>query len=181
MTDIPIIVASQNPVKIACVKGAFRKVLDVTGMEFIGTSVPSQVSAQPLTDKETLLGAQNRVKNARDKHPNAEYWVGIEGGIEIKNGEMSAFAWVVIESRNQSGKARTGVFYLPNKIAELVRADVELGHADDIVFQRKNSKQKDGAIGILTKGVIDRTLYYEQAVIMALIPFINPELYAKLN
>jgi non-canonical (house-cleaning) NTP pyrophosphatase len=74
------------------------------------------------------------------------------------------------------GKSRTGAFYLPEEIARLVRDGMELGHADDVVFGRSNSKQQDGSIGLLTGGVIDRTLYYEHAVVLALIPFLNPQL-----
>jgi putative aldouronate transport system permease protein len=58
----------------------------------------------------------------------------------------------------------------------LVRAGLELGHADDRVFGRDNSKQANGAIGILTDDVVDREAYYVHAVIMALVPFKNPAL-----
>jgi non-canonical (house-cleaning) NTP pyrophosphatase len=53
-----------------------------------------------------------------------------------------------------------------------------LGHADDRVFGRENSEQTNGAVGLLTKDLIDRTAYYEHAVVLALVPFVNPGLYA---
>jgi len=56
---------------------------------------------------------------------------------------------------------------------------MELGHADDMVFKRDNSKQKNGAVGILTHDLIDRASYYEQALILALIPFINKDIYQE--
>ena len=43
---------------------------------------------------------------------------------------------------------------------------------------RENSKHHDGTVGKLTLGLVDRTSYYEHAAILALIPFINLELYA---
>ncbi len=46
-----------------------------------------------------------------------------------------------------------------------------------MVFGRTNSKQGNGAVGLLTGDVIDRAAYYVHAVILALIPFRNPELY----
>jgi non-canonical (house-cleaning) NTP pyrophosphatase len=58
-----------------------------------------------------------------------------------------------------------------------VRQGKELGEADDQVFGRHNSKQQEGAIGLLTGRVIDRTALYEEAVVMALIPFKNPTLF----
>jgi non-canonical (house-cleaning) NTP pyrophosphatase len=104
--------------------------------------------------------------------------VGIEGGVAEKKGEMEAFAWVVIRSREGlEGKGRTGTFFLPPAVQELVNAGKELGEADDIVFGRENSKQQNGAVGLLTGDVIDRTHYYTEAVVLALIPFKNKRLY----
>ncbi len=90
---------------------------------------------------------------------------------------MEAFAWVVIMNGDLTGKAQTSTFQLPPKIVELINQGVELGHADDLVFRRSNSKQGNGAVGILTGDIIDRVEYYRHAVILALIPFINKELY----
>ncbi|MBM3225236.1 MAG: DUF84 family protein, partial [Candidatus Tectomicrobia bacterium] len=111
--------------------------------------------------------------------PNAAYGVGIEGGIEDHAGTMTAFAWVVVLSQDQQlGQACTGTFTLPEAVAALVRQGKELGAADDIVFGRANSKQEQGAVGLLTGGIIDRTQLYVQAVILALIPFKQRSLYA---
>ena len=90
---------------------------------------------------------------------------------------MAAFAWIFVLSQKGEGKSQTGTFFLPSEVAELIRQGKELGDADDIVFKRSNSKQKDGAIGILTSNVIDRTSLYQHAVVLALVPFKNPEFY----
>jgi non-canonical (house-cleaning) NTP pyrophosphatase len=62
---------------------------------------------------------------------------------------------------------------LPLEVANLVRSGVELGIADDQVFGRSNSKQSNGAVGLLTADLINRQQYYEHAVVLALIPFKN--------
>jgi non-canonical (house-cleaning) NTP pyrophosphatase len=90
---------------------------------------------------------------------------------------LADIAWVVVHSSNGVGYGKTGTFFLPKPVAELVRQGRELGEADDIVFGRVNSKQENGAIGILTRDVIDRKQLYQPAVVMALIPFCNPKLY----
>jgi len=177
--QVSIVVASLNPVKIQCVRAGFEKMFPQIPYEIQGVSVPSGVSVQPATDAETLLGAQNRAEAARRLLPNADYWVGVEGGIDDNGVEMEAFAWVVVLSRSALGKARTGAFTLPQVLADLVRQGMELGEADDRVFGRSNSKQENGAIGLLTDNAIDRAGYYEQAVVMALIPFKNPGLYPE--
>jgi non-canonical (house-cleaning) NTP pyrophosphatase len=52
-----------------------------------------------------------------------------------------------------------------------------LGDADDIVTNRVNSKQGGGTVGVLTNNLVTRSLYYEQAVVLALVSHINTEVY----
>ncbi|MDP2749334.1 MAG: inosine/xanthosine triphosphatase [Nanoarchaeota archaeon] len=184
-----VMITSKNPVKINAVKIGFEKMFPGEHFEFESVSVPSNVKDQPTSNQETMDGAINRAEHARTSFKNADFWVGIEGGIEKaksefeaqKEHEMEAFAWVVIKSnKNQGkleGKARTGTFFLPKKIVELIEQGKELGEADDIVFGHRNSKQNNGAVGILTGDVITRTTYYSEAVVLALIPFKNSEIY----
>lgn len=172
-----IVLASQNPVKIHATFNGFAAIFPERAFKVRSVSVPTGVSAQPMSSEETLAGAMNRAHGAREIHGDAEYWVGIEGGVEQNGAELEAFAWVFIISNRLTGKGRTGSFFLPTEVAELVRQGKELGQADDIVFGESNSKQKNGAIGLLTGNVIDRTRLYEQAVILALIPFLNPALF----
>jgi inosine/xanthosine triphosphatase len=172
-----IVIASQNPVKIQAALGGFKTMFPNEEFQAKPVDVPSQVSKQPMSSAETLLGARNRAENARLVQPQADYWVGIEGGVEEHEEQLSGFAWVVVRSAGFSGQGRTATFFLPPRVADLVRLGKELGEADDLVFGRSNSKQENGAVGILTGDVIDRAKLYEMAVIMALIPFKNPELY----
>ena len=172
-----VIIASKNPVKINSVKIAFDQMFPSDVFEFNEIEVSSDVSDQPLSDSETLQGAINRSNNAKSKHADADYWVGIEGGVDKKDNQMEVFAWIFIQSNDLEGKARTATFNLPKKIIELIDSGMELGDANDIVFNRKNSKQKNGAVGILTGDLIDRERYYTHAITMALIPFKNIDLY----
>ena len=103
--------------------------------------------------------------------------MGIEGGLQERGDQMFAFAWVVIESRGKQGESRTAIFQLPQSVADLVRQGRELGDADDTVFNKSNSKEKNGAVGLLTNDIITRKNLYMQAVVLALIPFMNDSLY----
>ena len=172
-----IIIASKNPVKIKAALNGFQKMFPQEEFSSEAVSVPSGVSDQPMTNRETLQGACNRTQNAMDKHPEADFWVGIEGGVDFEEEDLSAFAWIVVRSRERLGKGRTGTFYLPQKIRELIREGKELGEADDIVFNKSNSKQQNGAVGLFTDNIIDRAGFYEHAVILALIPFKNQEYF----
>jgi inosine/xanthosine triphosphatase len=171
-----VVVASKNPVKIESTRRAFVQMMP-DEFEFVGIDVESGVSAQPMTNDETFNGAMNRVKNV-SKVEDADYWVGIEGGLQDTNGEMEAFAWIVVMSKEgKIGKARSASFVLPEKLAALINEGMELGDADDKVFGLQNSKQKSGTVGTLTKELLTRTDYYESTAILALIPFVNESLY----
>lgn len=182
MTEDPrihtIVLASRNPVKVRATLGGFRKIFPEREFRLESVSVPSGVGHQPRTDEETLRGADNRAASAARAAPQADFWVGIEGGIVDRGREMTAFAWIVVRSRELAGKSRTGTFQLPQPVARLIRQGHELGEADDVVFGRSNSKQQEGAVGLLTGNVIDRAALYEHAVVLALAPFKNPELYS---
>jgi inosine/xanthosine triphosphatase len=174
---LSIVVASRNPVKVRAAEEGFARVFPGVTIEARGVEVASGVADQPMSDEETLRGATNRAVNARAAAPDARYWVGLEGGVHEYAGELEAFAWIVVLSDDRVGRSRTATFALPPAVAELVRQGVELGHADDRVFGRSNSKQTNGAVGLLTRNLIDRAGYYEHAVVLALVPFVNPSLF----
>jgi inosine/xanthosine triphosphatase len=172
-----VVVASKNPVKVRAVECGLKRMFPDTQLEVIGVSVPSGVADQPMTDEETLLGATNRVVNTSKLMPDADFYVGLEGGVCKMYNDLAAFAWIVVKSNDIIGKARSGTFFLPKAVSELVEQGIELGVADDMVFNKQNSKQQGGAIGILTDNVLDRKELYEQAVMLALVPFKNKHLY----
>lgn len=173
-----VVIASKNIVKLEAAEQAFKKMFPGEDFVFEGVSVASGVPEQPFSDTETYTGAKNRVEAARARVPDAAYWVSFEGGVEDSEHGLGVYAWaLVLSADDKLGKGRSSQFYLPAAVAELVRSGMELGHADDKVFQRENSKQANGAIGILTNDVITRTLYYVDAAVLALIPHKNPNLY----
>ncbi|MCC6563538.1 inosine/xanthosine triphosphatase [Candidatus Uhrbacteria bacterium] len=173
-----IVVGSKNQLKIDAGVDGFRKMFPDEPCEGFGVSAASGVSDQPKGEEETFTGALNRAQNSLKEMPEADFGVGIEGGIEERNGEMLAYAWIVVCSKDgKIGKGRSSTFILPPPVAELIRQGKELGEADDIVFGRTNSKQANGAVGLLTGDVIVRRGYYTEASVLAWIPFKNTKLY----
>jgi len=128
-----IAVASRNPVKSDAALSAFGRMFPGEAFTLIQRPAESGVAVQPTSDAETLRGACNRAAALRDLEPTADFWVGIEGGVEDVAAGMCASAWVVVESRELSGRARSGTFFLPPEVARLVRQGRELGDADDKV------------------------------------------------
>lgn len=173
-----IIVASENPVKITAVREAYARMFSDDACEVSGMAISSGVSHQPMSEEETRRGAVSRAAGAAAADATADFCVGIEGGVSDTPEGISAFAWIAVRSREgRVGLARSAGFFLPPAVAALIREGKELGEADDLVFGRVNSKQQNGAIGILTGDAIDRKSYYREAVIMALIPFKNEHIY----
>ncbi len=172
-----VVIASHNPVKEQATRQGFQAMFPSQDYSYETVSVFSGVRVQPFSDKETLQGATNRAYNARLAQPDAHIWVGLEGGVEIQGETLWSFAWAVVLTHTLLGQGKTGTVQLPRQVAVLVQQGMELGEADAIVFQRQNSKQAEGAVGLLTGGVIDRTMFYRDAVVLALIPLKNPAFY----
>jgi len=70
-----IVVASQNPVKVAATRAAFAALMPGAELEMMPVSASSGVSEQPTSDAETRRGARNRINNARSAVPDADFWV----------------------------------------------------------------------------------------------------------
>lgn len=166
-----VIIASLNPAKINAVKSAFEAAFPQQEFDFKGVSVASGVADQPMSNEETYQGAVNRVCNATQAIPEGDFYVGLEAGIE---GNVT-FAWMVIESNGQRGESRSASLMLPPQVIEKLAHANELGDVMDEVFGTDNIKQKGGAIGLLTHNQLTRSSVYHQALLLALIPFVNPE------
>lgn len=176
--ELKIAVGSKNPVKIQSALAGFRSMFPDREFSAQGFTVSSGVSDQPMSCGETLKGATNRANELKHQTIDASFFVGIEGGIEIIDETLYASAWIVIvDSTGKSTAGRSGSFPLPPEVKQLVESGVELGHANDEVFKEHNSKQKGGAVGSLTGGVISRQSLYEHAMALALVAFKNPELF----
>lgn len=175
MPTLDVVVASQNPVKLGAVEAAFAAQFPERDIDVSGIATESGVSDQPVGDDETRTGARNRVERARERAPDADYWVGLEGGIVSVGGTLYAFAWMAVgDRRGRLGEARSATLPLPPAVRELVDGGMELGAANDRVFGTLDSKQKGGAFGLLTGGRHTRESVYAQTVLLALIPLTHP-------
>ena len=132
---IKVLIASKNPTKINAVSSAFKHSFSNKSFVFRGEETPSKISDQPMSEKETKTGCKNRLFFI-EKNFKADYYVSIEGGVDYDNNRLFAFAWVYIKSKKFVSKSKTSVFQLPQKIKLLVEQGVELGDANDLVFNR---------------------------------------------
>lgn len=173
------IVASKNPVKINAVAAAVKEQFSDVLVE--GLEVESGVSAQPMSDEETMTGALNRAKAVRNLAlerkmigKNEEVLcVGLEGGvfhpsfIENKN-ELWSTVWVVVLDKEGNSYFSNGArFPLPDFMSELLLAGEEMGPSLGKRLKDPDLRKKEGMIGFLTNHFTNRTDEYTNIVKIA--------------
>lgn len=172
-----VAVGSANPVKLAAARAVLAWAAPGSTVEPV--TVPSGVPDQPFGDEETIAGARNRARAAREVL-DADLGLGLEGGVVDSPEGMRSCAWCVVVHRDgREGIGGSLAMPLPDAVARMIRGDAELGHAMDALVAEVGTKHGKGAVGILTAGRIDRQGAYEVLVTYALAPFVTPELYAR--
>jgi inosine/xanthosine triphosphatase len=126
-----------------------------------------------MSSDETLQGALNRLQAAAIAVPGADYYVAIEAGLD---GDCS-FAWITIKHKDKLSKSRSASVPMPPAALAAMQQGQELGDIMDSMFNQHNVKQQGGAIAMLTNHLLTRSGVYQQAIILAMIPFIKPELF----
>ena len=175
---IKVVVGSKNPVKISAAKTAICEMFALNEVECVGINAPSGVPEQPMTNEDTQLGAINRVKYCQ-QHAQADYYVAFEGGVDLFEYGPATFAYVAVANQQHMSIGRSCQLPLPPLVYQALVNGEELGHVMDRLFNTDNVKQKGGAIGLLTKGLATRESVYHQATLLALAPFVNPDLFGS--
>ncbi|EFE97691.1 inosine/xanthosine triphosphatase [Serratia odorifera] len=165
-----VVAATTNPAKIKAIQLAFDDTFGAGQCRIEPLDVASGVSLQPIGNAETRTGARQRVMEARQVRPEADFWVGVEAGIE----DNMTFAWMTIENPHTRGESRSASLMLPETILQGIRAGRELGSEMADISGNAEVKRQGGAIGFFTDGRLSRTSVYQQALMLALVPFINP-------
>ncbi|KXI29686.1 inosine/xanthosine triphosphatase [Paraglaciecola hydrolytica] len=175
---LKLVVASLNPVKVNAAKQAFTQVFAINDVACVTVDAPSGVAEQPMSAEATRLGAINRLKYCQQYY-QADYYVAIEGGVDMTQDGPVTFAYVVIANNQHMSIGRSATLPLPLKVYRALQQGAELGPLMDSLFNTVNIKQRGGAIGLLTRGQANREGNYTQALILALAPFLHPDLYAQ--
>lgn len=170
-----VIVGSTNPVKIAAARAVITRI--APDAVVVGVAVPSGVPDQPFGDDETQAGARARARGALEH--GATLGIGLEGGVVRQpNGGLRTCAWaVVVDPFGCEGLGGSLSMPLPDAVSRRVVAGEELGHAMDAVAQVTGTKHGQGAVGILTAGLVDRQRAYEPMIAYALAPWLAPAMY----
>jgi non-canonical (house-cleaning) NTP pyrophosphatase len=190
---------------------AFGPALE-TGARFevVGVDVPSGVRHTPTCRAELMAGARGRaealVHMARERGEPWNYFVGLEGGLEVvyerstaennspvrDSGEVERKGrsrWVflqnwafVADGTGREAYGHSGGILLPEPLAaQVLDCGVELSEAIDAYAGGKGIRDAQGAWGVLTCGLITRQEAFRVAVIHAFAPFFNASLYPSTD
>jgi inosine/xanthosine triphosphatase len=131
-----------------------------------------------MSEAEIIQGARNRAQAARERL-SADLGVGLEGGLHQESFGWALQGWVAVVDGNGRSYIGSGTrLLLPEGIVQRVLAGEELGSVMDDLLGEENVKQKGGAIGALTGGLIMRQEAFTHSVAYALAPFIAPKFYS---
>jgi inosine/xanthosine triphosphatase len=174
-----ITVGSGNPNKVAAVRevikeSAFRHAT------ITSTSVESGVHKQPKTLAETMRGAKNRAKAS---FKDCDLSIGLESGFfkvpMTITGHMDMCVCAIYDGKRTYFGFSCAHEY-PVKVTRLVfEKGKDISEAMKVcgLTDKEYIGYEEGAISVLSKGKISRKEYTKQAVMMALIPLENPQLY----
>ena len=167
-------------IKVEAVREAFTEFPQFSSAKIHAMAVDSGVHKQPKNIEQTTRGAINRAKNS---FKDCDYSVGLESGlIEVpytKSGYMDITMCAIYDGKNFH-LGGSSAFEYPKSMVDLVFSkDYEIDEAaKETGFSHDDSLgEREGMIGILTKGKLNRKGYSKQAVLTALIHLLNPKHY----
>lgn len=164
-----IAVGSNNPAKLQAVQEAFEMLFPDSEIECLGATVTSGVSDQPMSDEETMRGAQNRAMQAMKAIENAVFGIGLEGGLNRVHDTWftGTFASVVAKD----GLVGFGIsprVPAPKELITKVQEGFNLSDAVHEVLGISDIGKKEGLLGYMTNGVITRASASRDAIIGAM-------------
>jgi len=172
-------VGTNNRSKIKAVNLAFSHYYK--DFKINSVKVNSDVDSQPKSLKEITKGAKTRAINAFNSG-KCDLAIGIESGIfefpETHSGYMDTSCTVIFDGKDFF-IGSSPCFEYPKKVIDKIfkeKKEVTVAF-HELGWSEKNLGSEQGAVGLLTKGIIPREKYTEFSIIMALMRMLNKELY----
>ncbi len=187
-----IAVGSTRGPKVEAVRRALPQAASrypaLLGAEILPLDVAVGAPPMPLSVDELLEGARSRAHLAMEalqaQGRAADLGIGLEGGIELRRGDPLGrrgflMSWAYVTDGRRGAHGCGGAIEVPRPLLDRVVEDgVELGEAIDAFSREHDVRSRQGAWGILTDGLVDRTRSFEIALLNALAPFYNAGAYA---
>ncbi|MFQ5706667.1 MAG: DUF84 family protein [bacterium] len=187
-----IVIGSQRPPKVAAVKTAVARVVEHLGTEpgavqYLTRDVASRISRMPLSISELMQGAYNRAQALIDEFSRSasqpDFYVGLEGGFFRQSDPLEQLqyflqGWVYVSNGERGYFGASEAMPVPEKIvAEVVTKKQELGEVIDGFGGERGIRNKYGAFGVFSQGLLTRQASFEIALVCAFAPFFKHSLF----
>ncbi|HYH86395.1 MAG TPA: inosine/xanthosine triphosphatase [Pyrinomonadaceae bacterium] len=188
-----IALGSARSAKIMALRAACARIAEIDARwrraELVARPVESGVPRMPLNDTQLMRGAFVRAEAVRellrDEGKSADFFVGLEGGFHSITFEgrrhtfLHGWAYVSDGGRGHFGHA-PAVAVPPSIVARVEGARRELGDVIDEVVGEHDVRSRQGAWGVLSRGLLTRAASFEDALIAAFAPFYNARVYEEI-
>jgi len=169
-----IVVGSRNLVKVQAVQDLISDYPHLENAKIRSIDAPSGVHKQPKTAAETTWGAINRAKAAFGSCKDCAYGIGLESGLmEIPHplsGVFDVCVCIIYDGKNLY-PGLSSAWSPPQKVVDLMRQGLDMNDAAFRAGLTDNPRvgSKEGLIGIVTSGRLDRKAYTQESLRAALI------------
>lgn len=168
-----IAIGSKNKVKVEATREILKEYPHLAAAEVAAVDAPPGVADQPKTLAETMRGAMNRAKGAWG---DCDYSIGLESGLMhvpmSRTGHMDVCVCAIYDGKEfYFGLSSAWEFPDKRVLGWMLNNGLDMSQAINKAGLTSNPKvgSDEGAIGILTKGKMDRKAYTKQALRTALI------------
>lgn len=185
-----IALGSARSAKIMALRAACARVAEVDGSwkraEIIPREVETSAPRMPLNDTQLMRGAFERAGAVRalmlQEARAADFFIGLEGGFHSITFEgrrhtfLHGWAYVSDGARGHFGHA-PAVSVPAALVARVEGTGRELGDVIDEIAGERDVRSRQGAWGILSRGLLTRAASFEDALVAAFAPFYNARFY----
>jgi len=185
-----VALGSARAAKIMAVRAACARVAAADARwaraEVLARAVETSAPRMPLTDMQLMRGARERADAVREllaaEGQRADFYLGLEGGFHsiTFEGRRHTFlhGWVYASDGARGFYGTAPAVTVPVGVVNRVeRSGRELGEVMDEVAGEHDVRSRQGAWGVLTRGLLTRAMSFETALVAALAPFYNKGIY----
>jgi len=175
---LEVAVGSTNPAKVEAVRTVFSRAFDGVQVLPVPVALPAAIGEMPVGE-QVREGAIYRARAAAAA--GGHFGVGLEGGVEFEGEACYLLNWVAVLRRRDGvlSTAPSGKLRLPDRYGRAIRAGRVLGDLMIEKVGRADVNANEGAVGYLTRGLVSRQRFFEEALALALAPFLSPEEYQE--
>jgi inosine/xanthosine triphosphatase len=175
-------VGTTNPGKVLAVKTAVAQYEKLSHFTIEPFKAASGVSDQPATLEDTMRGAKNRARGAREncRRAGVVIGIGLESGLfEDPDGRMYDLTACCFDDGEHTHVGYSCAWAVPDACARLIKGGLDMSQAANAtgLCNDPHIGDKGGLISVLTGGRLTRPEYTIQSIQMALLSM-DTDLYA---